>query len=133
MDGYADDATIEGHEVIWRRIPPDQVHWDTNLGRWRPQTGMFADSSDGSPMSACRANLYPSTDSVLAERGHPHHFLAAVPVGLLRDLGLQVASLPEIPDDPGHVWIVGKKTDRIRKKLAKTAEWVVPPPADPPV
>jgi len=128
MDEYPDDPSIGAGEVIWRRIPPDKVQWDEALGRYRPQTGMFSDSRDRSPMSAARAKCYQSHQSLLRESGYPEHLLVAFRAGDLRSEGLQIATLPRT-DDPGHVWIVGKKTARVQRGLARSAEWVVSPPS----
>lgn len=126
MPAYADDSSIADQEEVWRRIPPDQIHWDGKLHRWRPESGMFSDSSDGSPMSAGRAILYGSPRGILGDQGYPDHLLVAIDVAFLRELGLRVASDPPA-DDPGHVWIVGRKTKAVKKKLAKAARWVVGP------
>lgn len=126
MDEYPDDPTIGACEVIWRRIPPDKIQWDDTLGRYRPQTGMFSDSRDRSPMSGGRAKCYGSHQSLLKGSGYPDHLLVAFCAEFLRSEGLAIATLPQTKD-AGHVWIVGKKTAGIQKRLARGAEWVVPP------
>ena len=47
-------------------------------------------------------------------------------VGFVRGLGLGVATKPPT-DDPGHVWLFGKKTASTKRKLARHARWVIPP------
>ena len=47
-------------------------------------------------------------------------------VGFVRRLGLGVATNPPT-DDPGHVWVFGKKTASTKGKLARHARWVIPP------
>lgn len=132
MEEYADDPDIGACEVIWRRVPPGRFLWDDALARFRPQTGMFSDSRDGSPMSGGRAKCYESSKGLLEGAGYPDHLLVAFRVDDLRGLGLRIASWPPT-EDPGHVWIVGKKTAGRQKKLARMAEWVVTPdPANAP-
>lgn len=129
MADYDDDPGITDEEVIWRRVPPGHVHWDSHLGRNRPMSGLFSDSGNKTPMSACRAQSYNSPDDVLGGKGYPDFMLISLSVGFLRDLGLHVASEPVNEDDPGHLWIVGNKTIEGRqKKMAKAAQWIVGPP-----
>ena len=52
--------------------------------------------------------------------------MVALGVGFVRGLGLKVATQPPT-DDPGHLWVFGKKTPAIKRKLAKHAKWVIGP------
>ena len=52
--------------------------------------------------------------------------MVGLTVGYLRTLSLGVATKPTM-EDPGHVWVFGKKTASIKRKLAKHAKWVIPP------
>lgn len=83
---------------------------------------MFSDSRDGSPMSAHRALCYRSP--LAANTGD--YLMIALKVGFVRSLQLGVATQPAT-DDPGHVWVFGKKTGSTKRKLAKHAKWVIPP------
>ena len=47
-------------------------------------------------------------------------------VGFVRGLRLRVATQPPTAD-PGHLWVFGKKTGSIKRKLASHATWVIPP------
>lgn len=47
-------------------------------------------------------------------------------VGFVRRLKLGVATSPPT-DDPGHVWVFGRKTPSTKRKLARNARWVIPP------
>lgn len=123
---YPDDANIGPDGVIWRRIPPDKIQRDPVLGRYRPQSGMFSDSRDGTPMSASRADLHSSPNEFLQNSDYPDYLLVSLRVEDIRNLGLAIASQPPT-DDPGHVWIVGKKTPGRQKKLARLAKWVIGP------
>ena len=52
--------------------------------------------------------------------------MVGLTVGFVRGLKLRVATQPPT-DDPGHVWVFGKKTAAIKRKLARHAKWVIPP------
>ncbi len=66
-----------------------------------------------------------TAESVLA--GHDAYALAGIPVALVAGLGLQLVPDP-LPDEPAHALVVGHKTQGTRRKMAKAARWVVPPP-----
>ena len=53
--------------------------------------------------------------------------LAAITAGLARQLDQTVAHEPD-EDEPAHAVVIGKKTSKVRKRFAKEAEWVIPPP-----
>jgi len=91
-------------------------------GQSRPQSGMFSDSRDGSPMSAHRAACYSDPNEANASG----YLMVALKVGFLRSLRLGVATEP-VTDDPGHVWVFGKKTTSIKRRMATHATWVIPP------
>ena len=83
---------------------------------------MFSDSRDGSPMSAHEARYYGSP----SEANTGDNLMVGLNVRFVRGLGLRVATKPPT-DDPGHVWVFGKKTASIKRKLAREANWVIPP------
>ena len=74
-------------------------------------------------MSAHRAMCYSRPD----EANVGDHLMVGLTAGFVRGLGLGVATEPAT-DDPGHVWVFGKKRPSIKKKLARQAKWVIPPP-----
>lgn len=95
---------------------------DGQTGRYRPQSGMFSDSRDGSAMSAHRARRYSGPH----EANVGDHLMVSLNVGFLRGLRLGVATEPPT-DDPGHVWVFGKKTPSVKRQMATHATWVIPP------
>lgn len=127
--GYTDDPTIPDEAELWRRIHPKQWDRDENLGRVRPVSGAFDDPSDGSPMSVDLAEVHiqmgHGPEAALAS--HEGFALAAITAGLARECGLGVARQP-LPENPAHAVVFGKKTPKTRRRLAKEARWVVPPP-----
>ena len=52
--------------------------------------------------------------------------MAGLNVGFVRRQGLGVATQPPT-EDPGHLWVFGKKTPSIKRRLAKHARWVIAP------
>lgn len=121
----ADDPTIPDDAELWRRIPPRHVYFEENLGRIRPSKAAFEDDGDGSPMSVVLAAESAGPAAVLV--GHPTYALAAITAGLARACGQRVARDP-VPGEPAHAVVIGRKTDSLRRRFAREARWVVPPP-----
>jgi hypothetical protein len=126
--GYRDDSTISDEAELWRRIHPKQWELDGNLGRIRPVSGAFDDPSDGTPMSVDLADVYIQMGQgpEAALIGYEEFALAAITARLIRECGLGVARQP-LPENPAHAVVFGKKSQKIRRKLAREARWVVPP------
>ena len=124
---YADDPSIPGEAVLWRRIPPHHFVRDENRNSIRPSSAAFEDHPDGSPMSVVLAAEAAGPLQVLA--GHPGFALAAFPAGLARDCEQKIVRDP-LPDDPAHALVVGKKTRSVRKRLAVESVWAVSPPTE---
>jgi len=80
-------------------------------------------------MSVVLANLVKRDDRGPRDAlgGHEDFALAAITAGLARRCEQGVAREPR-PDEPAHGVVFGKKTDSVRKKFARQAEWVIPPP-----
>lgn len=122
--GYTDDPTIADDAILWRRIPPFHVVNDQNLGRLRPTTDSFVDDSD-SPMSV--ALVAPDVTSAVVLAGHPGFALAEFTAGFARHRCNQLVVRAPRPGEPWHAFVVGKKTDSVRKKFARESQWAVPP------
>lgn len=122
--GLADDSSIPDEVELWRRIPPTHVHLDKNLGQQRPASWAFSDDEDGEPMSVVIAR--PGRDPRTVLEGHPSYALAAVTAGLVRECGLRITRQP-LDEEPDHAVVSGRKTDGVRRRLAKGSTWVVPP------
>ncbi len=119
-----DDATIAEDATLWRRVPPDWVIFDPNLGRKRPTSQAFEDSR-GSPMSAFLAQECAETSNLLA--GHPGFLVVSLTARMAREVGLKIVRDPLAAGPRGHVLVVGKKTGKIRDTLAKSCNWVTSP------
>lgn len=119
---YQDDTSILADTVLWRRIPPQHFHKETN-GKIRPASAAFDDHPNGTPMSVVIASE-STVEQVLA--GHPDFALVKIFARDARDLGLGIRRM-EILEQPGHAEIFGPKSKPIKRALAKASTWVVAP------
>ena len=130
-DETTDDASIPDGAALWRRIPPWHFIFDENLGRVRPSKAAFDNDANDSSMSVVLADLVLASGRgpkhVLA--GHERFALAFITAGLARSKQQRVAKDP-IPGEPAHALVVGKKTDSVKRAMAKASEWVIPPEID---
>ena len=125
---YIDDESVPQTAVLWRRIPKWHYKYDENEADYRPSTASFEDDSDGSPMSSYLAD--ECGEPAVALKGHQGFGLVALTAAQVRELGLKIVRM-ETPGPPGHVLVVGKKTDGVRKKLKKHCTWVKRPEDEP--
>jgi hypothetical protein len=123
---YSDDPTITDEAALWRRIPPWHFVPDENTGQVRPSSAAFDNDPNGSPMSVVLAAEAIGPEQVLA--GHPGFALASIKVGLVRECQQGVVRDP-LPDEPAHALVFGHKTKMVRRRMAREATWVVPPPS----
>jgi hypothetical protein len=121
-------VSLESHDtlgndvVLWRRVPPDRVTFDSNQQRRRPSSNAFTDNlRDGSPMSCWEASVV--TDPKKLIEGYPGWSVASFTVGQASALGLQVKRTPEHGN--GHCDVLGTKTRSIQSSLAKVATWAI--------
>lgn len=133
---YADAGDIGNEDDLWRRTAPEWIFYDPNIGRVRPTSAAFKDSSsDGTPLSVLLGRE-DTPERALGGAWRRRGFsLAAFKAGLAREHRQLVCRDPQ-PEDPPHVLVVGKKSHRVREALALAAQWVVPPapgqaPGDP--
>jgi hypothetical protein len=129
---YADDPNIADDAILWRRVLPKWVVLDENSGRYRPSSAVFQDSSD-SPMSILIEGIVKATNRTAADvlREYDGFSLCSFTAGLARELGQVVATLPEEPNEPAHGYVVGKKTESIKKRFIRQATWVILKPSPP--
>jgi hypothetical protein len=125
---YVDDKTVVDSADLWRRIPPQWAVRDDNQGRWRVTSAAFSDSPDRSPLSVLLADLVTSAGRTPADilAQFEGYFLATFTAGVARESGQGIARTPT-PDEPAHASVFGRKTDAVRRKLARATRWVVGP------
>lgn len=125
---YADDQTILDRAGLWRRIPSWHVVYDQNLQRLRPSSAAFDDHPNGSPMSVILGDevLQEGRTAASLMLSFPGFALAAITAGIARSCQQGVAREP-LPDEPAHAVVFGRKSDSVKRQLAKSANWVLPP------
>lgn len=131
-ENYENDATIEDDEVLLRRIYPGSGSWiyDQNLGRTRPTSQAFNDHPNGSPMSVHLSSVlaHHGLESKIVLEGHEGFALVSITAGLVRQCNQVIVRKP-LAGDPAHAEVIGNKTPGVRKKMARNAVWVFPPPS----
>jgi hypothetical protein len=121
----SNDGAIPDDAGLLRRIHPDLVTPDKNLGRPRPMTGAFTDkemSVDAEPILRQHG-----LDWSFSLRNWPGFSLARFRAGDARARGLRVVHDPcpeEQPDNPAHTLVIGA-TKATARHLASTCEWPV--------
>lgn len=123
-----DDSSISDDADLWRRIPPEMIIFDENLGDYRPTSQAFSDGSGGGSMSVylgpeVRASGR-SPEQVL--KAFPGYALAVFSAGLARKHGQGVRRDP-LPEEPAHALVVGRKTKAVQKAFARESRWLVRP------
>jgi hypothetical protein len=116
---------LADNDEVWRRVPPEKVIFDSNIGTFRPTKDSFNDHPNGTPMSAFLAR--ECRDPQAALEGNEGFALVAIRVQTIHECNQVVVSADREGLPPGHVHITGKKTDSVRKKFAKECRWVVEP------
>lgn len=115
---------------LWRRVPP--WHFPKYPGHDFPNSAAFADDPDGSPMSVVLVEVLLRGGRGPAEvlKGHEDYALAEITIASVEAEGCVVEAHP-LPDEPAHALVLGKKTQGARKRIAKSAVWIVAPPVPP--
>jgi hypothetical protein len=114
-----DDGSIADDHNLLRRVRPDQIVDDENLGIRRPSSAVFK-----------QQELSADSEHILSQRGSDWQFslqgyagysLARFRAGTARQLGLAVIHKP-LQNNDAHVEVHGKKTGSIADTLV-TASW----------
>ncbi|MCH9049906.1 MAG: hypothetical protein IIA72_02305 [Proteobacteria bacterium] len=121
-DQFEDDETISLETRVLRRIPPGRVvKNNTNL---RPQSDNFSNHPTGTGTSV--SIFVEGSDPLDLLEGHEGFGLVSLTVQDIRDAGLGIIRNPT-PDDPNHAHIQGEKNRRVKRRLAKAADWIAAP------
>lgn len=123
-----DDPSIANDSHLYRRIHPDQFVPDENAGTVRPSSAAFTNSEDGSPMSVALgdtlSDLGRAPATVLDH--YRRHALARLTAAVARESRQTVCRLP-VDDEPAHGGVGGTKSKGVRRQLAQSSVWEVPP------
>ena len=129
---YSNDETISDDTLLLRRVPsvPNlNVVWDGNTQAWRPSSASFENHPNGSPMSVGLSDTLEQLGRPLQSMldGYEEGFsLVAFHARAARENGQGVAREPT-PEELAHGVVFGEKTKAVRRRLAKSAIWIVPP------
>lgn len=122
------DTSVSDCSEFWRRIHPKQIIFDQSLGKIRPSSAAFKDSTDGTPMSVLSAKLVSRSgrDEFSVLRPFPAEALAAFTAGFARrqQQGIELAP---VESEPAHAHVFGSKEKRVRNEFAKRSIWAVEP------
>lgn len=122
------DPSVSSCSELWRRIHPKQIIFDESLGKIRPSSAAFKDSTNGTPMSVLSARLVSRSgrDEFSVLRPFPAEALAAFTAGFARSQqqGIELAPLE---NEPAHAHVFGSKEKRVRNEFAKRSIWAVEP------
>lgn len=115
-----DDGSIANEYDLLRRVRPDQVVEDQNLGILRPSSAAFKDPQLSADCE--QILLRDGLDWQFPLKAYPGYSLARFKAGVARNLGLSVIHKP-LKDNAAHVEVHGKKTQGIANSLIAGAWW----------
>ena len=118
MSGRQDLQPLADGLTIVRRVRPADVTHDSD-GNPRPISSVFR---QGGPHGDVSVYLTSETTAEVITRDHPGTLLVELTIAEVRTQGLDVQR-EEIPGDPGHCNITGRKTRSIAKTYAETCRW----------
>lgn len=126
----SDDSSVLDSASLWRRIPPWHFVFDHNLSCYRPSSAAFNDHPNGTPMSVVLGDDVRAAGrtSESALTGCAGFALASFTAGLARSTEQGIMRKP-LPEEPAHAEVFGRKTNSVRRTLAKGCTWVIAPPA----
>jgi hypothetical protein len=114
-----DDGSIDGY--LYRRVRPDQIVFDQNLGRRRPSSAAFKN-----PDLSTDAAAVLSADGLdwhFSLEGYPGYSLVQFTAAFCRGLGLPVIHKP-LPENRAHTEVHGKKRQPVADAFVRDPDWV---------
>ena len=136
MSGSQDDSSINDDELLWRRVPYDQITLD-DKGNSSPSSKAFQDSSKEyheeimaplgykhEPGMSSALALQTTVDHML--RDNQDDYIVEFTTGFCRENSQGVLRAP-LPDDTAHVEVIGKKTKGVKRNFARHSKWVKSP------
>ena len=109
---------------LLRRITPNQIIHDANLGRRRLSSGAFRDQQL-SVDAECLLEI-AGLDWNFSLRDYPQFFLIRIRAGQARRHGQSVDHRP-LESNEFHTEVIGRKSDSVRRDFVASAEWVKKP------
>jgi hypothetical protein len=129
INAPGDDPGISNAAPLWRRIHPDWVVNDENLGRMRPTTQAFQNQVDSADcFSIFLGDMITSRgdDASVIITGHTGYLVASITAGLARDC-LQRVSHKPTEEEEAHGLVAGLKPKPVKNRFAREAIWIIAP------
>ena len=126
-DARADDTTIPNTDRLFRRVRENQLVKREDGSR-RVSSALFK-----------AAEMSVNIESLMIEQGrppedtltrYPREYLTSIIAGDVRAHGLRIVKQTELPHDPAHGLVLGKKRDSFANAMARSRQWIVPPPQE---
>lgn len=123
-----DDPTVLNDTLLLRRIPtnPMCVVHDKNLNRKRPSSINFTDNDLSIVLGDTLALQGRANESALGSFT-TGFALVSLTAGFVRGESQRVVRDPT-PEESAHGLVLGEKSKKLSRLMAKNAIWVVPPP-----
>jgi hypothetical protein len=135
-NSYQDDLTVEDGDGLLRRVPnwPNMVMYDENIKSYRASSACFSDRDGGKRLSVTleRPLFEAGGSHADAIALNPDFGVARLDAGFVRHAVSPPQQITRSPteDDPYHALMVGEKSKKARKDMAKAAVLVVLPKPD---
>ncbi len=125
-----DDLSIRDNSDLLRRIPfvkGSQVVWDDNVKRYKPSSAAFNNTTGSNSMSIVLAEKLEKgrkpSDVVM---GYDNNCLISFKARVARENNQRIIH-DALPDEPAHGSVIGEKSKKVKRALAKASVWVVEP------
>jgi hypothetical protein len=124
-DDPRDDNSIPNADRLFRRVRANQLRTQSD-GSKRPTSAVFKS-----------LELSVNIESLMIEQGRPpedtitnfpNEFLTSIVAGNVRAYGHPIVKDTAPPNDPAHGLVLGRKKDSFANAMARTHQWIVPPP-----
>jgi hypothetical protein len=116
----ATNTPIDDTTELYRRVHVDQIVWDDNIKRLRPNKNVFKDVELSVHLGDALEDEGRSPSSVLD--GKPSHHLVALAAGFASDEEQIVSRDPQSHDE-SHGLVIGAKPKPRRDRFALAARW----------
>jgi hypothetical protein len=111
---------------LFRRVHPNNVRWDDNVGCQYVISAQFANPRDSLEMSVWIEDDMEDVTPAAALARYPGQFLVSLTAHAVRQEDQEISRTPQ-EAEPYHGDVVGTKDRPRRRKLRDAVAWVVAP------
>lgn len=122
-----DDLSIANPDRLFRRVKRNQIVPGVD-GLLRPSSAVFKDAELSVNIESLMIQQQRPPEDTL--RNYPGEYLTAITAGKVRDYGHPVVKDTVPPNDPAHGLVLGRKKGSFANAMARTHQWIVPPPEE---